>query len=217
MPVRIILADDHQILREGLRGLLDKQGGMEIVAEAASGQAAIQLCREHRPDVVIMDITMPDMNGIEATRAILEEMPDTKIIGLSMHSDKRFVSNMLAAGASGYLRKNCASDELAHAIDAVVHGQIYISPKIGTVTARDFVAAGKPDDAPDAATLSHRERQILQCIAEGKSTKEIAGLLNLGQKTIEKHRQNIMEKLRLRSVAELTKFALREGLISLDE
>lgn len=215
MAVKIILADDHQVLREGIRSLLDKQTNMEVVAEAADGRTAVRLAREMNPDVVIMDIAMPDLNGIEATRQILSESPDIKIIVLSMHSDRRFVAEMLKAGASGYLLKNSAFQQLSNAIRTVLEGRNYLCPEIGDVVIDDYVKKLSGDEITENSPLTAREREVLQLIAEGRSTKQIASKLNVSIKTADTHRQQIMRKLNTRSVAELTKYAIREGITPL--
>lgn len=217
MSIKIILADDHTIMREGLRSLLEQQREFEIIAETEDGHTTVQLTKKYKPDVVIMDISMPELNGIEATREILSELPDVKVIALSMHSDKRFVANMLRAGAKGYLRKNSAADELSRAIKTVMSGKIYLSAKIVDVMAKDFIRYSEALNASDAFFLTPKERQVLQLIAEGKSTKQIAERINTSVKTIEKHRQHIMDKLNIYSIAELTKYAIREGMTSLEE
>lgn len=217
MSIRILLADDHGIIREGLRALLAKQNGMEVVAEADNGRSAVQLAKKLHPTVAVIDVSMPDLNGFEATRQIVASVPGVKVLALSMHSDKRYVSEMLKAGASGYLLKDCAFEEVSHAIAAVLRGEVYLSPRIVGVVIEDYLnqSAGQ-ETAPDAA-LSAREREVLQLIAEGRSTKQIAVSLNVSPKTIETHRHQIMEKLDMHSVAELTKYAIRQGLTSLDE
>jgi DNA-binding NarL/FixJ family response regulator len=218
MGISIILADDHAIVREGLRSLFDKKQGMEIIAEAGTGTEAVKLARELKPDIVIMDITMPDLNGMEATRQIKEELPNTKIIALSMHSDRRFVIKMLSAGASGYVLKHSASrDQLTLAIQTVLKGEVFVSSRILGVIARDYVRYASGQLRSEPILLTAREREILQLIAEGKPTKAIAHQLKSSVKTIDKHRQHIMEKLEIRSVAELTKYAIREGLTSVEE
>jgi two-component system response regulator NreC len=215
MGLRILLVDDHQIVRQGLRTLLEKEPDMEVVAEAEDGRAAVRLTREVLPQVVIMDVAMPDLNGIEATRQIVHEFPDIKVIALSMHSDRRFVANMLRAGASGYLLKDSAFEELAQAIRTVAANRTYLSPEVSDIVVKDFLKG--PQEAPSAySLLSPREREVLQLMAEGKTTKEIADRLHVSVKTVETHRQQIMTKLEIRSVAELTKYAIREGLASLD-
>lgn len=216
MKLRILLADDHKIVREGLRTLIEKQPGTEVVGEADSGRMALKLTRELKPDVVIMDITMPDLNGIEATRQIHSEIPGVKVIALSMHSDKRLVAGILMAGASGYLLKeDCDSGELARAIRAVATNQTYLSPKIGEVVIKDYVRHLSMNTSSPFSILTPRECEVLQLLAEGKNTKEIASSLHVSVKTVETHRNKIMEKLDIRSIAELTKYAIRERLTPL--
>jgi two-component system response regulator NreC len=216
MTVRILLADDHKIVRDGLRALLEKQPGMTVVAEADNGRATVRLARELLPDLVIMDIGMPDLNGIDATRQILNELPSVKVIALSMHSDRRFVVQMFRAGASGYLLKDCAFEELARAVRAVLRNQTYLSPAVAGPVVEDYVQHLATADVLEFSALSPREREVLQLLAEGKTTREIAALLCVSIKTVETHRQQIMGKLNVRSVAELIKYAIREGLTSLD-
>jgi len=217
MSIRIILADDHKITRQGLRSLLDKQPGMEVVAEAEEGRATLRLVRELSPDVVIMDVTMPDLNGIEATRQIVGEFDNVKIIALSMHSDALFVTEMLKSGASGYLLKDCAFEELARAIRTVVAGKTYLSPTISGVVVDDYLHRLSKIDFSDSEVLTDREREVLQLIAEGNSTKRIALKLHISVKTVETHRRQIMNKLDIHTVAELTKYAVRKGLTSLEK
>ena len=216
MGIRIIIADDHQILRQGLRTLLEKEPDMEVVAEAEDGRKTVTLVRELIPHVVIMDVNMPDLNGIEASRQILAEYPEMKVIALSMHADRRFVINMLKAGAHGYLLKDCAFEELAQAIRLVMANKTYLSPGVAEIVVKDYVHR-VPGPAQTAfSVLTAREREVLQLMAEGKSTSQIAELLTISVKTVETHRQQIMHKLGIRSVAELTKYAIREGLTSLE-
>ena len=216
MKIRILLADDHKIVREGLRTLIEKQPGLEVVGEANSGRMALKLAVELKPDVIIMDITMPDLNGIEATRQIHSEIPGVKVIALSMHSDKRLVAGILMAGASGYLLKeDCDSGELARAIRAVATNQIYLSPKISEIVIKDYVRHLSMTVSSPFSILTPREREVLQLLAEGKSTKEIASCLHVSVKTVETHRNKIMVKLDIRSIAELTKYAIRERLTPL--
>jgi len=216
MSIKIILADDHQIVRTGLCTLLKQYPDMEVVAETEDGHTTVALSRKLAPDVVIMDIGMPALNGIEATRQIVAEVPGVKVIALSMHSDRRFVARMLNAGASGYLLKNCAFEELIRAIHTVVANQAYLSPGITGIVLEDYVQHMAESESSGLERLTTREREVLQLLAEGKSTKQIASQLNLSVKTIETHRQHIMEKLDLYSVAELTKYAIRAGLTSLE-
>jgi len=216
MSVRILLADDHRIVREGLRSLLEKQPDMEVIAEADNGRTTVVLSRKHKPDVVIMDITMPDLNGIEATRQIITNSPGIKVLALSMHSTRKLVTEMLNAGASGYLLKHSAFEELGRALHTVMGNQIYLSPKIAGIVVDDYLHCVKSKAPSALTTLSYREREVLQLLAEGKSTKRIASSLHVSISTVESHRKQIMDKLNLHSIAELTKYAIREGLTSLD-
>jgi DNA-binding NarL/FixJ family response regulator len=216
MGIRIILADDHKIMRDGLRALLEKESGMEVIAEAQNGRKALQLAREASPDVVIMDIGMPDLNGIEATRRIVSDVPGVKVIGLSMHSDRRFVAGMLSAGASGYLLKDCAFEELSFAVRAVVVGQTYLSPRVAGIVVEDYVRSLSKTKGSPSSPLTDREREVLQLLTEGKTTKQIALDLDVSVKTVEVHRGQVMKKLGIGSIAELTKYAIREGLTSLE-
>ena len=215
--IRILLADDHRIVRDGLRSLLDAAEGREVVGEATNGREAVKLARQLRPELVIIDVAMPELNGIDAARQIRKDNPDTRVIALSMHSDASYVGKILQAGASGYLLKDCAFEELTEAIAAVLAGKVFLSPGITGVVVEDYVRALEHGDkrAP-TDVLTPKEREVLQLIAEGKSTKEIAAALFVSVKTIETHRQNIMGKLDIRSIAELTKYAIRTGLTSLD-
>jgi DNA-binding NarL/FixJ family response regulator len=215
MSIRIILADDHRIIREGLRSLLEREPQMEVAAEADNGRAAVRLARELAPEVVVMDIAMPDLNGVEATRQIVAESPQVKVIALSMHADKRYVMEMLKAGASGYLLKDGAFEELARAIRAVLANKTYLSPQISELVIGDYVRRLQKSDGTAFTVLSAREREVLQLLAEGSGTAQIAERLHLSVKTVETYRQHLMEKLGIRSVAELTKYAIREGLTSL--
>ena len=216
MNIKIILADDHQIVRQGLRTLLAAEPDMEVVAEADNGRAVLKLAQELVPNVVIMDISMPDMNGIEATRQILADSPGVKVIALSMHSDSLFVLNMLKAGASGYLLKDCALEELVKAIRTVVAKKTYLSPGISDIVIKDFVSGRAATDTSAFAILTAREREVLQLMAEGKNTNQIADFLCISIKTVEAHRKQMMNKLDIHSVAELTKYAIRQGLTSLE-
>ena len=215
MSLGILLVDDHKIVREGLRTLLERQPGLKVVAEAADGDTAVRLARQHRPDLIIMDITLPGLNGIEATRKILAANPRTKVIALSMHSDRRFVLEILKSGAKAYLLKDSAFDELATAIGAVRDGRTYLSSHIADLVVQDAVCrpAGRRRSA--FSVLTSREREVLQLLAEGRATKEIAAQLDVSIKTIETHRKQIMDKLDVHSIAELTKYAIREGLTAL--
>jgi DNA-binding NarL/FixJ family response regulator len=217
MTLKILLADDHNLIREGLRSLIEKQPGMTVVGEAADGRTAVRLARKLAPDIVVMDISMPELNGIDATRQILEASPKARVIALSMQSDKRFVAAALKAGAAGYLLKDGVSAEVSDAIRAVAAGQTYLSPRIAGVVVEDYVSNLPAGAAKAGSDLSAREREVLQLIAEGKTTKQVAATLHTSISTVETHRRHIMEKLHLFSVAELTKYAIREGLTSPDK
>jgi DNA-binding NarL/FixJ family response regulator len=215
MSVKILLVDDHKIILDGLRVLIEKQPGMEVVAEAENGRTALKLTGEFRPDVIVMDITMPDLNGVDATRQIVEEFPDTKVIAFSMYSDRQFVIGMLRAGVKGYLLKDHAFEELVRAIRTVVENKVYICPEIAETLINDYKETILQEEASALAALTGREREVLQLIAEGRPTRQIADGLNVSVKTAETHRRNIMGKLNIYSVAELTKLAISEGLTSL--
>jgi DNA-binding NarL/FixJ family response regulator len=216
--VKILLVDDHKMMRDGLRAVLEKQPGVEIVGEAASGHEALTLARSTKPRIVVMDISMPDLNGIDATRRLVSEHPGIKVIGLSMNSDRRYVVAMFEAGAVGYLLKNSAAAELIQAVSVVANDLTYVSPSIAAIVIDNYTA---PPSNPKTEVpkldrpLTQREREVLQLLAEGKSSKDIAHRLDLAVSTVETHRRQIMEKLNLRTVAELTKYAIREGLTSL--
>lgn len=217
MSVRVLLVDNHRIMREGLRSLLSRQSDLEVVGEAEDGRTAIQLARKLRPGVVVMDISMPDLNGVDATRGIISEVLGTKVIGLTMHSDRHMVARMLQAGASGYLLKDCDLEELVRAIRAVATGQTYLSPVVAGFVTKEFVQHLATRDQSSSLLLTAREREVLQLIAEGHSTRDAAGRLHVSVKTVETHRMHIMRKLKAHSVAELTKAAIAEGLTTIDE
>jgi len=202
-------------MRQALHALLEQEPDIKVVGETADGQATVQLARQIRPDVVIMDVSMPSLNGIEATRKIMVEAPGVRVIALSAHSDRRFVFHMFKAGASGYLLKDCVFEELAYAIRAVVRNQVYISPKIADVVVKGYLHQSLKEDFKVFSTLTDRQRQVLQFLAEGRTTKQIAFLLKVSAKTIETHRLQIMDRLKIYSIAGLTKYAIREGLTSL--
>jgi DNA-binding NarL/FixJ family response regulator len=212
--INILLAEDHHIVRSGLRSLIGNQPNFEIVGEAENGRLAVQRCQELTPDIILMDISMPELNGIEATRQILADSSDTKIIILSVHSSRRFVAEVFRAGACGYLLKNCTFSEMVTAINTVFAGGTYICPQIANIVREDYVRSFAIKDPSVSTLLSNREKEVLQLIAEGKNVKEIAFAFNLSVKTIETHRQHIMEKLDLHNIAALTKYAIREGLTS---
>jgi DNA-binding NarL/FixJ family response regulator len=213
MPFRILLADDHVLLRQGLRSLLETEG-LQVVGEAGDGRSAVKLVNKLRPDAVIIDISMPGLNGIEATRQIYREWPQVRVIVLSMHSDSRFVLEAFRAGAAGYLLKDAAFEEISVAAEAVLKGRSYVSPGIAEVVVRQSVGQWSSEAESEKSMISRREREVIQLLAEGKSTKEIAGSLYVSVKTIETHRRQIMGRLRLQSIADLTKYAIREGFTS---
>lgn len=214
--IKIVLADDHKLFRMGLRQLIEKHPDVKIVGEAATGIEVISVAKEQSPDIVLMDISMPELNGIEATRRILGEQPDVRVIIVSMHSDRRYVVETLRAGAKGYLLKDSSPDEIFRAIQKVMRNQFYLSAQINEQVILDFVQQNKSENSSAFEVLSAREREVLQLLAEGKSTKQIADLLNLSAKTVETHRMHIMDKLDLHTLPELTRYALREGLTSLE-
>lgn len=215
MSLKVLLADDHKIVRDGFRTLLAKNSGVVVVGEAEDGRTTVQLAKKTAPDIVIMDVAMPDLNGIEATRQIVAECPGVKVIAVSMHSDRRYVSEMLKAGASAYLSKDYAFDELETAIRAVKANKIYLSPDISGVVVESYVRQTPKPEPSAFSLLSDREREVLQLLAEGKTAKEIADQLHVSIKTVETHRTNIMTKLNIHRIAELTKYAIREGLTPL--
>lgn len=216
MSLRILLADDHRIFRAGLRPLLAAEADLDVVAEAENGLRALELARELLPDIAVLDITMPGLNGLEVTRHLAQEAPSVRVIILSMHSDRRYVLEALRAGARGYLLKEGGFEELLVAVRAVADGRIHLGAAVGEQVIRDYVQLARDDEGGAFAVLSGREREVLQLLAEGLATKEIADRLVLSVKTVESHRKAVMDKLEIHSIAELTKYAIREGLTPLD-
>jgi DNA-binding NarL/FixJ family response regulator len=214
MEIRILVADNHMIVREAICSILSNELGMDIVGEAEDGRVAIQLARELHPDVIIMETSMPNLNGIEATRQIVQELPKVKVIALSAHWDRRSVCEMLKAGASGYLPKRCAFQELVSAIQNVVLNRTYLSSQISGLVVDEYLHRAAEQGKSAYSVLTDREREVLQLIAEGKSTKRIATELFVSPKTIEWHRSQLMKKLHIESIAELVKYAISEGLTS---
>lgn len=215
MRIRVMLADDHKIVRDGLKSLLDQCPDMDVVGVADNGRQLLAMVEKLCPDIVLLDVSMPEMNGIDAVRKLADCCPAVKSVMLSMHSDRRFVTESLNAGARGYLLKDSAFEELVMAIKSVNSGEFYLSPKIAGVVVQDFLRRSAYPGETAFSLLSNREREVLQLVAEGKSTKEIAFNFNVSVKTVETQRQQIMKKLNIFSVAELTKYAIREGLTAL--
>jgi DNA-binding NarL/FixJ family response regulator len=212
--MKILLADDHAMMRHGLRAILEKEMDVQLVEEASNGREAVEVARRMRPNVIVMDIGMPGLNGVDATREIIAENRDAKVIALSMNSDRRYVLAMFSAGAVGYLVKDAASSELILAIRAVLQNQTYVSPAI----AEAVVEGVRGGQAPiSQKALSAREREVLQLLAEGKTSKDIASALHVALPTVETHRRQIMAKLGIRTIAELTKYAIREGITALEK
>jgi DNA-binding NarL/FixJ family response regulator len=217
MKIRVMLVDDHQIVREGIRSLLEKESDIEVVGEASNGRECLAIVDETTPDIVIMDITMPEMNGCEATWQLRNIMDNVKVLALSMSTDRRQVHEILRAGAKGFLVKDSAFEELVRAIKTIMQGNPYLSPSVQEILVNEFIGGDASDPAgEEVSLLSHREREVLQLIAEGLSTKEIATKLDRCIKTIETHRTNIMSKVGVHNIAQLTKYAIQEGLTSLD-
>ena len=214
--ISIILVDDHVIMRDGLRHLLDEESDIEVIGEADNGRKAVKLALEKKPDIVIMDIAMQDMNGIEATRQIKSNNPEIKVIALSMHSERQIVVGVFRAGASGYLLKESSSLELVDAIRTIHLCRKYLSKKISDIVLQEISDVKKDTKEIGVDVLTNRECEILQLISEGNSTKKIAEVLFISPKTVESHRANIMEKLNIHNIPELTKYAIRAGLTSLE-
>lgn len=214
--ITVILVDDHVIMRDGLKGLLDKEGDILVAGEANNGRDAVKIALDINPDIVIMDIAMQDMNGIEATRQIKHANPHINVLALSMHSERQIVVGIFRAGASGYLLKDSTSNELVEAIRTVYKGKKYLSQKISDIVLQEISDIKKDSTEIGVDILTNRECEILQLISEGKSTKQIAEILFISPKTVESHRANIMEKLNIHNVPELTKYAIRTGLTSLE-
>lgn len=227
-PITLLLVDDHDIVRTGLKAFLEAQGGFQVVAEARDGTEAVERALETRPAIVLMDISMPGVDGLEATRRLKQTCPGTQVLALTVHDDKHYFMQMLAAGASGYLTKQAAADELVSAIHAVAEGHVYLQPALARWLIEDYqrlssgrgspgAPAGTPQpEATSLDVLSARERQVLELVAQGRSNQEIGQQLGLSHKTIARHRERIMNRLNLHSRTELVKFAIRTRLISLE-
>jgi two-component system NarL family response regulator len=216
MSIRVLLVDDHELMREGLRAILEKEPHLEVIGEAQSGREAVEQVRALAPDLVIMDVAMKDLNGIEATRQIRAASDGVKVVALSSYSDRRYVTAILAAGASAYVLKANAYDNLRRAVDAAIRGKSYLCPEVASGVIQAATAAG-PAGSTVYSVLGPREREVLQLLAEGLSSPQIAARLHVSTATVESHRRNLMAKLEIHSVAELTKYAIREGITSLDE
>ena len=213
--LRVLLADDHIVMRSGLRALLDRQSNLEVVGESENGRETVELAASLNPDVIVMDVGMPVLNGIEATKAIVHQHPATGVVILSMHADESYVMRALKAGARGYLLKDSAATDLMSAIQAISQGKSFFSPKVSRILAEDYVRVLKQKGAEDSYDLlTSREREILQLLAEGKANKEVAASLNISPYTVETHRKHILEKLNLHNPAELILYAVRKGIIS---
>lgn len=212
MSTTILLVDDHRIVREGLRTLLGQQPDLEVVGEAADGRDAVTQARLLRPDVIVMDIAMPELNGVEATRLILAELPQVRVVALSMYADRRFVAEILRAGALGYVLKDGAFEELALAIRTITEGKTYLSPSIAGLVVEELMQRSSAPGSPSLGGLTPRERQVLKLLADGMRPREIAQELSISVKTVEVHKQNLMNKLEIHTASELTRFAIREGL-----
>ncbi|MDP2336358.1 MAG: response regulator transcription factor [Bacteroidota bacterium] len=214
MSIRILIADDHQLFREGIVTLLSASPQIEIVDQAENGQEAIEKAKKLKPDIVIMDLSMPVINGVDATRILHKELPGIRVLALSMHCDKHYIKEALEAGVSGYLFKNCTYDQLIEAINTVYQGEKYLSAKITEVLIRDYLS--KEEEVHDnSEELSERESEILKLMAEGKSTREISDVLFISVKTVGTHKQHILEKLNLKSTADLIKYAIKKGIVGL--
>jgi len=216
MSIKIIIADDHKLVSTSLIPLLNSQAGMQVVAEASSGKKAVELASKLEPDIVVMDIGMADLNGIEATRQIVSKYPHIKVIILTMHADRRYITEALNAGASGYLTKSCSFEELVNAILAVSDNKKYLSPEISGIVIEESLNKSKKVNGSIFSLLTLREREVLQFLAEGKTVKEIAFDLTVSIKTVHTHRTKIMKKLKINNIASLIKYAIQEGLISLN-
>jgi DNA-binding NarL/FixJ family response regulator len=218
MSINVILADDHAMFRAGLKSLLERQDDMEVVAEAEDGEKAVRLAQELEPDIVVMDVGMPGLNGIEATRQLQDRAPDCRVIALTVHRDQEVVTRMLGAGARGYLIKDCAFDELVDAVREVAGGEVYVSEIVGGPDVADHLRrAERAETEEDICPLSPREREVLQLLAEGMPSKKIGLELGISVKTVETHRSRLMRKLGIRTVAELTKYAVRQNMTPLEK
>lgn len=214
--IKLLLADDHAVVRSGLRMLLEAQTDMEIVGEAENGREAVDLAQELHPDIILMDILMPELNGIEATRLVKEAVPDTAVLALTMYEDDQYFFEMLKAGASGYIPKRAAPDDLVTAIRTVYQGEVFLYPSLAARLVQGYVKQDMPGSSSPQDNLTDREREVLILIADGLTNAEIAGRLGISVKTVDRHRENLMHKLNLHSRVDLVKYAIKHGLITLD-
>ena len=213
MSTRILLVDDHAVVRSGLRMLLENERDIEIIGEASSAQGAIESAMALKPSVILMDIGLPDLSGIDATREIKKRVPEAAIVALTIHEDEEYFFKMLEAGASGYVPKRAAPEELLTAIRAAATGQVYLYPSLAKLLVRDYLDGGRATDQPTSSDLTDREQEVLTYLAEGASNEEIATSLVISPKTVARHRENIMRKLNLHSRSELVRYAIRKGII----
>lgn len=213
MTTRLLLVDDHAVVRSGLRMLLENEKDVEIIGEAASAHEAIEAATRLKPNVILMDIGLPDLSGIDATREIKKRLPEVSIVALTIHEDEEYFFKMLEAGATGYVPKRAAPEELLTAIRAAANGQVYLYPSLAKLLVRDFLSGGRPSDAEVSSDLTDREQEVLTYLAEGAGNEEIAASLVISPKTVARHRENIMRKLNLHSRSELVRYAIRKGII----
>ncbi|MFH2049502.1 MAG: response regulator transcription factor [bacterium] len=215
--IKILIADDHKLLIDGLHSLLEKYKDISVIGVAKDGLEAVDLAAKHKPDIILMDISMPNLNGIDAAKIIIRDLPETKIIMLSMHADRRYIQESIRIGACGYILKESAAQEVIKAIQEVQRGELFFSQTVRDKVLHEYIEWVREGDNSSFSPLSIREREVLQLITEGNSTKDVAGILSISVKTVESHRKQIMDKLNLHSIAELTKYAIREGLTQLDQ
>ena len=213
MTTRLLLVDDHAVVRSGLKMLFENEKDMEIVGEADTASGALETARRVKPNVILMDIGLPDMSGIDATRAIKKQLSDVAVVALTIHEDEEYFFKMLEAGASGYVPKRAAPDELLTAIRAAANGQVYLYPSLAKLLVRDYISGGRPEQEQAPSELTDREQEVLTHLAEGETNEEIAMALVISPKTVARHRENIMRKLNLHSRAELVRYAIRKGII----
>ena len=217
MSTKILIADDHGMVREGLRLLFEQHNDMEVIGEASDGRQAVEMACKLKPDIVLMDVTMPQLNGIDAAKKIIDEYPNIKVVALSAHCNRSFVTDMLKAGVSGYILKDGMADELIRGIRVVMAGEQYLSPKVAKIVITEYITdCQSQSDTPLTSKLTTKERELIQLLAENKSNKEAARLLHVSIKTVDARRRTAMEKLGINGIADLTKFAIREGLTTLD-